>query len=71
MAESDDLLAIRAGLIAALAAEAINPQPSYSINGQSVDYNGYRTSMLEQISKVNELIATIQGPYEVVHEGIL
>ncbi len=71
MAESDDWLAIRANLIAALRTESANPKPSYSINGQSVDWNGYRTSLIAEIEKINQLISASEGPYEVVHEGVL
>lgn len=34
-----------------------NVKPSYSIDGQSVDWNAYRASLLESIAKLNALIA--------------
>lgn len=69
--EIDDLLATRANLIATLRVESASPKPSYSINGQSVDWNGYRASLMQQIESINQMIAAIEGPWEVVHEGIV
>ncbi len=57
-------------LCAALAAESANPQPSYSINGQQVDWNGYRAAVMQQIKSLNEMIEDLNGPFEVTISGM-
>lgn len=57
-------------LTAALATESANPQPSYSINGQSVDWNGYRAAILKQIRDMHELADDLNGPFDVVVSGM-
>ena len=62
----NNLLTARSNILAALAASTLNPQPSYTISGgQSVDWNGYRTSLNAQLQTINEQIAAIEGPWEI------
>ena len=47
-----------------------NVKPSYSIDGQQTDWNGYRASLLDSIAKLNGLIDSANGPWEVITEGM-
>lgn len=48
---------------------ALSSQASYSIDGQSVDHNAYRKSLIEELKLLRELLATYAGPFEVTTEG--
>ena len=67
--DAENIVAIRSALYAALATEAANPMPSYSIDGQSVDWNGYRAAVLKQIADLNGLLATASGAFEEIGEA--
>lgn len=41
-------------------------KPSYSIDGQSVDHDGHRKALMEQLAKIEELIRNEAGPEEEV-----
>lgn len=60
----ENLETIRDGWIAALAEDAANPQPSYSIDGQSVDRNAWRRSLLDSLKLLNEQILALD-PFEL------
>lgn len=60
---ADNLATIRDNYAAALAADSVSPQPSYSIDGKSVSRNEWRDSLLRQIKELNELIL-LASPYE-------
>lgn len=64
MSALTDLQAAQASLTAAIASAVANPQPSYSIDGQSVDRNAYLASLTARLKEVNRLIVEIEGPYE-------
>lgn len=68
--DAENLLTIRSNLLAKLAEISADPKPSYSINGQSVSWDQHRQSLLNEVKMINEQLAAITGPYEVVHEGI-
>lgn len=63
--DAANIATIRSNLLTALATESANPKPSYSVDGQSVDWNGYRASVLKQIADLNSLMAAAEGPYEI------
>jgi len=67
--DAENIVAIRSALYAALATEAASPKPSYSIDGQSVDWNGYRAAVLKQIADLNGLLATASGAFEEIGEA--
>ena len=67
--DAENLATIRSRLLASLATEASNPKPSYTVGNQSTDYNGWRTSIMQQLTQINELIA-VADPYEVEVRGI-
>jgi len=50
------------GLESALAADAVNPQPSYSVNGKQVSRNEYRTSLIEALEGLKKQVQAYQ-PY--------
>lgn len=43
-------------------------KPSYSIDGQSVQWNEYRKSLLDEFKSLNELITMLE-PYEYAIVG--
>jgi hypothetical protein len=67
--DADNIATIRANLLAALATESANPKPSYSVDGQQVDWNGYRTAILGQIAALNGLQAAAVGVFEELGEA--
>lgn len=67
--EAENIATIRANLLAALATESANPKPSYSIDGQSVDWNGYRAAILAQVAALNAVLAASVGVYEEIGEA--
>ena len=44
---------------------ALSSKKTYTIEGQSVDHNAFRKSLLEELRMINELIAGAEGPWEV------
>lgn len=64
--DAQNIATIRSNLLTALATESANPKPSYSIDGQSFDWNGYRAAIMKQIADLNALLAAAEGSYEVI-----
>lgn len=69
MALVDDLIAKRDALVLALASTP--SRPDYAIDGQSVSGNAYAQSLLDQITKLNEIIALQQGPVMIETQGTM
>jgi hypothetical protein len=67
--DADQIATIRSNLLAALATESANPKPSYNIDGQNVDWNGYRTAILGQIAALNALLSSATGAFEELGEA--
>ena len=67
--DAQNIATIRSNLLASLATESASPKPSYSIDGQSVDWNGYRKAITQQIKDLDELLAASQGPIEEIVQG--
>jgi len=44
-------------------------KPTYSIDGQTVSWDRYRTSLYEELKTIERLIAATQGPVEVQSEA--
>lgn len=57
MTPLEQLQAALASLLNAYTAAVANPQPSYSVEGQSVSYSDYLTSLTSNIKATQELIA--------------
>lgn len=68
--DAQNIATIKSNLLAALATESASPKPSYSIDGQQVDWNGYRAAMMKQIADCDALLAVAAGPWEEVIEGV-
>lgn len=60
----EELVEIKAGYLAALADDAANPKPDYSIDGQTVSRAQWRQSLFQLIKNINELIQ-VEEPYEL------
>lgn len=65
----DNLVATRDNYAAELASESAAPRPSYSLNGESVDFTAYATWLRDQIRELNTDIAMGSLNYEVVSQG--
>ena len=63
----ENLTSRRSAILAELAAGP--SRPSYTIDGQSVDWNGYRSSLLSELTMLNEQIAAAEGPWEIETRG--
>lgn len=57
------------GLSAKIAEVYANPKPSYSINGQSVSWDAYRASLLNEMNSLKTLLTQAGGPVEVTSYG--
>jgi hypothetical protein len=67
MALADDLASVyaqRSNLLAALAADSLSPQPSYSVGGQSVSRSEWRESLLRQVGELNRMSQSL-SPQEI------
>jgi hypothetical protein len=65
-----NLQAIKSNLIATLAAEATyqsshGPKPTYSLDGESYDWTGYRTAVIAAVEKLNSLIQLETTPFVI------
>ena len=60
-----NLITTRDKLAAELAAGLHDHQPSYSEGGRTMDWNGYRANLVEQIEKLNLAIIRAQGAVEI------
>lgn len=56
MAYPEDLVTIRDNISAKLVEISANPQPSYSVEGQSVSWNDYFRMLTEQLKNMNQAI---------------
>ncbi len=70
MSDLSNLTTIRSNLLTKLASVTADPKPSYLIDGQSVDHNAYRRSLLDELKATTELISAIGGPFEVETIGV-
>ncbi len=57
--------AIDALVAAATTAGAMTPKPSYSVDGESYQWEAYQMSLISQMDKLTDLIAKMSGPYEI------
>lgn len=62
MTEIESLQARKDTILSELA--TLTSAPTYSIDGQWVDHNAYRQSLMNELEKLNELIANAEGPFE-------
>lgn len=55
--------------LAAMTSTSSGGKPSYSINGQAVSHTEYRLSLYEELSRIDQLMAAAQGPFEEIGEA--
>ena len=64
-AMTQNLIKIRNQEIANLDKTTVSPKPSYSIDGESVDWNTYVNSLITRIEQLNKLIVA-RSPYFII-----
>jgi len=64
----ENLQTYRTNLLTELA--SVTPARSYSIDGQSVDHNASRRSLLEELRMIEDRIGALQGPFDVNSQGV-
>lgn len=74
MALIDDLKTSRDNYAAILAAQttawvAAGCPPTFSIDGESYQWDGWRDSMVKQINELTKTINAVASPYIVRHRG--
>ncbi|AMV27364.1 hypothetical protein VT84_23395 [Gemmata sp. SH-PL17] len=67
---ADNLNATIAGYAAALAADSVNPQPSYELDGKRVDRNQWREGLQKLIDALQKTV-NAQAPYIVSTKMVL
>jgi hypothetical protein len=65
----ENLKATKSRYLAELAAGPL--KPTYTLEGQTVDWNTYRSSLLKAVSDLNLLISLEAGPCEIITEGMI
>lgn len=70
MSALSDLITTRDNWAAALLADSTSPQPSYSLDGQSVSRQEWRDGLAKGIESLNKTINAM-SPYVVVTKQVL
>ena len=70
MSAVSDLTTTRDNYATALATDSVSPQPSYSLDGQSVSRQEWRDGLLKMIVELNKTINAM-GPYVVTTKQVL
>jgi len=71
---ADNLATVKANYMLLLATEtayqvANGPKPSYSLDGESYQWDTWRAAMLDKIEVINKLIQQEDGAFEVISYG--
>ncbi len=69
MSDLSNLTTTRSNILAKLASITASSQKSYNIDGQSVDHNAYRESLLRSLKQIDEVMVSTGGPFEVETVG--
>lgn len=73
MSSLQDLQTARSNLIARYREATENPRPTYDVDGQRVEHNAFRRSLLDEIGRLNRLLAAegdaSLGPFEEITLG--
>lgn len=56
----------RMNIMNALLTDSLSPQPSDSFEGQSVDFDGWRSNLQEQLDKIDDMLGRY-NLYEFTH----
>lgn len=70
MSNLDTLMTAKTNLINNLASISANPKPTYSLDGQTIDWNTYQSMLMAQLAAINNLIVIESGPFEYITQGI-
>ena len=63
-----DLLATRDNITAQLADMTVNPKPSYTVDGQSVDWDAHFRTLSNKLDELNQVIQASE-PFEIHTAG--
>lgn len=55
---------------ALIASITANPQPTYSLDGQSVSWSEYLATLTAQLEKLQEAAVVLSGPYQLISQGV-
>lgn len=58
----------KAHILAELA--TLDSRASYRIDGQAVDHDRYRRSLLDEVAKIDRLVSAAEGPWELPTRGL-
>ena len=61
--DAENLATYRSAILTELA--GITLTKSYSIDGQAVDHNAYRQSLLKELREIDAVMAGVSGPFSV------
>jgi hypothetical protein len=56
--------------LAALTTGQAGGGPTYDVNGQMVDHDAYVKRLYDELEQINRQIAVLQGPFEVIDQGM-
>ena len=65
MTQAADCRIIRDQIVANIKAESLSPKPSYSIDGESVDWTTWAKAQQDRIEQLNRMINAVD-PYFLV-----
>lgn len=70
MAAVDNVNASILNITALIQSITANPQPSYSLDGQSVSWSEYLSSLIERLESLQEASIYMSGPYQLVSRAV-
>jgi hypothetical protein len=56
--------------LAAMSPTESGGQPTYAIEGQSVQHTEYRLSLYKELAEIDKIIATIDGKFDYTSEAL-
>lgn len=66
MATADDIATAISTATTVLKTLTASPNPTITINGETIDFSGYLTAMTQSLPVLLELQQKIQGPYQKI-----
>ncbi len=57
------------GYTSILAEMAVNPKPSYELDGQKFEWKEYQEFILTNMKVIREQIQSLDGPFEIESQG--
>ena len=70
MAAVDNINTAILNVTALIAQITANPQPSYSLDGQSVSWSEYLSLLIEKLEALQEASIYLSGPYQIVTAAV-